>query len=71
MVYSTCSTEPEENEQVIDKFCRAHPDFHREHVGSWLPSAGLPLITPQGDFSTMGNNFSMDGFYAACLQKER
>ncbi|HJR77503.1 MAG TPA: RsmB/NOP family class I SAM-dependent RNA methyltransferase, partial [Nitrospiraceae bacterium] len=70
LVYSTCSTEPEENEQVIERFCRAHHDFHREHVGSWLPPAGLPLITPQGDFSTMGNTLSMDGFYAARLRRE-
>ncbi len=70
LVYSTCSTEPEENEQVIDRFCRVHHDFHREHVGSWLPPAGLPLITQQGDFSTMGQAFSMDGFYAARLRKD-
>jgi 16S rRNA (cytosine967-C5)-methyltransferase len=70
LVYSTCSTEPEENEQVVDRFCRTHHDFHREHVGSWLPPAGLPLITPQGDFSTMGNTFSMDGFYAARLRRD-
>jgi 16S rRNA (cytosine967-C5)-methyltransferase len=70
LVYSTCSTEPEENEQIIERFCRAHHDFHREHVGSWLPPAGLPLITPQGDFSTMGNTFSMDGFYAARLRRD-
>ena len=71
LVYSACSTEPEETEQVIDQFCRAHHEFHREHVGSWLPPVGLPLITPQGDLSTMGNAFSMDGFYAARLRKER
>ncbi len=71
LVYSACSTEPEETEQVIDQFCRAHHEFHREHVESWLPPVGLPLITPQGDLSTMGNGFFMDGFYAARLRKER
>ncbi len=71
LVYSACSTEPEETEQVINRFCRAHHEFRREHLGSWLPPVGLQLITPQGDLSTMGNPFSMDGFYAARLRKER
>jgi 16S rRNA (cytosine967-C5)-methyltransferase len=71
LVYSACSTEPEETEQVIDRFCRAHHEFRREHLGPWLPPVGLQLITPQGDLSTMGNPFSMDGFYAARLRKER
>ncbi len=71
LVYSACSTEPEETEHVIDQFCRAHHEFHREHLGPWLPPVGLPLITPQGDLSTMGNAFSMDGFYAARLRKAR
>ena len=71
LVYSTCSTEPEENEQVIDHFCRTHQEFQREPVASLLPSAGLSLITPQGDFFTAGNVHSMDGFYAARLRKGR
>jgi 16S rRNA (cytosine967-C5)-methyltransferase len=69
LVYSTCSTEPEENEQVIDHFCRTHQEFQREPVASLLPPAGLSLTTPQGDFFTAGNVHSMDGFYAARLRK--
>jgi 16S rRNA (cytosine967-C5)-methyltransferase len=69
LVYSTCSTEPEENEDVIERFCRAHAEFQRESVVPWLPTAAQQFVTDQGDLSTIANRFSMDGFYAARLRK--
>lgn len=69
LVYSTCSTEPEENEDVIERFCRTHAEFQRESVASWIPPAAQGLVTPQGALSTVGNRLSMDGFYAARLRK--
>jgi 16S rRNA (cytosine967-C5)-methyltransferase len=69
LVYSTCSTEPEENEHVIERFCRVHAEFQRESVVSWLPPAAQGFVTEQGALSTVGNQFSMDGFYAARLRK--
>ena len=69
LVYSTCSTEPEENEDVIERFCRAHAEFQRESVVPWLPPAAWGFVIEQGALSTMGNRFSMDVFYAARLRK--
>jgi 16S rRNA (cytosine967-C5)-methyltransferase len=69
IVYSTCSTEPEENESVIERFCREHPDFRRESVASWLPDAGRNLLNVQGDFSSLFNSHSMDALFAARLRK--
>jgi 16S rRNA (cytosine967-C5)-methyltransferase len=69
LVYSTCSTEPEENEVVIDGFLRSHAEFRRMSVAPWLPEAGRQFLTARGDFSTMGNVDSMDGFYAARLTR--
>ena len=71
LVYSTCSTEGEENEAVIDAFLRSHADFRRESVAPWLPETGQRLITARGDLCTMGNQDSMDGFYAARLKNIR
>jgi 16S rRNA (cytosine967-C5)-methyltransferase len=69
LVYSTCSTEPEENEEVIERFCRAHAEFKRESIVPWLPPTAQGFVTEHGALSTVGNQFSMDGFYAARLRK--
>ncbi|HET8720568.1 MAG TPA: 16S rRNA (cytosine(967)-C(5))-methyltransferase RsmB [Nitrospira sp.] len=69
LVYSTCSTEAEENEAVIDQFLRSHSEFQRESVASWLPMAGQEFLTERGDLCTVGNRHSMDAFYAARLKK--
>jgi len=69
LVYSTCSTEPEENEDVIEQFCRVHAEFKRESVAPWLPASAQGFVTEHGALSTVVNRFSMDGFYAARLRK--
>ena len=69
LVYSTCSTEREETEDVIEHFCRTHPGWVRESVESWVPSSALSYVTAQGALSTMGNTCGMDEFYAVRLRK--
>jgi len=69
LVYSTCSTEPEETEDVVAHFCRVHPDWTRESVAPWLPSSALTYVTAHGALSTLGNDCGMDGFYAVRLRK--
>jgi 16S rRNA (cytosine967-C5)-methyltransferase len=69
LVYSTCSTEPEESDSVIEEFLQAHAEFRHESVAPWLPEAGRGFLTDRGDLSTMSNRVSMDGFYAARLKR--
>lgn len=69
IVYSTCSTESEENEQVVERFCSDHPEFVREPVIPWLPASGHSLVNADGDFSTVLSPHSMDRFFAARLRK--
>jgi 16S rRNA (cytosine967-C5)-methyltransferase len=78
MVYSTCSLEPEENEQVVAACLERHPEFsvvpvaeelrrlQREGELAWNDIDGL--IT--GDFlRTIPGVHPCDGFFAAVLEK--
>ncbi len=69
LVYSTCSTEAEETEDVVGHFCDLHPGWRRESVAPWLPSLARSFVTAQGALSTNGNRCGMDGFYAARIRK--
>jgi 16S rRNA (cytosine967-C5)-methyltransferase len=70
LVYSACSGEPEEGEQVISRFLLNHPEFVHEVSTPWLPSSGRSLVNQNGNVMTLGVPFDMDGFFAARLQKK-
>jgi 16S rRNA (cytosine967-C5)-methyltransferase len=69
LVYSTCSTETEETEEVVNRFCESSLGWMRESVAPWLPPAALRFVTARGALSTLCNSFGMDGFYAVRLRK--
>ncbi len=65
LVYATCSLEPEENVEQIERFRAEHPEFERE------PPADFPavLLTEAGDLMTLPQRDGMDGAYAARLRR--
>jgi 16S rRNA (cytosine967-C5)-methyltransferase len=65
LVYATCSLEPEENTEQIDRFLARHPEFQREPPGGF-PAA---LLTEAGDLMTLPQRDGMDGAYAARLRR--
>jgi 16S rRNA (cytosine967-C5)-methyltransferase len=67
LIYSTCSLEPEENEQQVDRFLDAHPEFQRE-TSDTFPAA---LASPKGDLMIVPQRHHMDGAYAARLRRSR
>jgi 16S rRNA (cytosine967-C5)-methyltransferase len=70
MVYSTCSTSLEENEQVVDNFLSGHPEFMVEPVSRALPQLAT-METGKGFFRSWPHRHGMDGFFAARLKRER
>lgn len=66
VVYSTCSLEPEENAQQIDRFLERHPTFEVDppglpHLKEMIDSSGALRILPQ--------RWGVDGAFAARLRR--
>ena len=70
LVYSTCSTEPEENDAAIDTFLTQNPAFQVVNCKDTLPEAAAKLVDQNGFFRTLPGQHDMDGFFAAKLIKK-
>jgi len=75
LVYSTCSTEPEENEQVVMRFLSEHPNFEIENVAPFLPifdgRRSENLVSEMGCMRTYPHLHDMDGFFVARMRRKR
>ena len=67
IVYSTCSSEPEENEEVVSGFV-ADGGFRPVALGD-LPSPVQPFINPAGHLRTFPFRDGLEAFFGAVLQK--
>lgn len=69
MLYSTCSTTLEENEEVIRDFLSQQKDFVLENMNELFP-AYQGIFTDKGMFRAWPHRHGMDGFFAARLRKK-
>ena len=72
LVYATCSSEPEENERVVEAFLADHPDFAPVHPDQLRPrlSQGLrDTIDAHGRLSTAPDTHGLEAFFAAVLRR--
>lgn len=66
LVYSTCTTEPEENAERVTAFLSRHGTFSRERVDGLVPEA---FVTAAGDFAALPHVHGTDGAFAARLRR--
>ncbi len=69
LVYATCTTEPEENEDVIGDFLERHREFALDDPRPFLPPPAGKLVDKRGFFRTYPDEPSMDGFFGVRMRK--
>ena len=71
LVYATCSSEPEENEEVVARFLDAHPEYVAVDAGKTRVGAGpaFAVVTAEGFVRTWPYVHGLEAFFAAILRR--
>ena len=74
LVYATCSSEPEENEAVVEAFLGRHPAYAIEgprDAGAGVPPGVLACLDERGFLRTLPHRHALEAFFAARLRRRR
>ena len=71
LVYATCSSEPEENEDIVGWFLDHSPQFRRVPASVANPALSDLLIDARGDLRTTPAAHQLEAFYGAVLERSR
>jgi len=68
LIYATCSSEPEENDEVVDEFLDRREDFREGPRPGWSAPAS-DLLDDRGRFRPLPHRDGLESFFAATLVK--
>jgi 16S rRNA (cytosine967-C5)-methyltransferase len=69
LVYATCSSEPEENESIVDAFLRASADFRLVSAADAAPALAREVVDDRGFLRTLPYRHGLEAFFGAVLRR--
>lgn len=74
IVYATCSSEPDENDDVVDAFLEAQPSFapvHPASIHGSVPPGLAAVLDEQGRLRTSPTEHGLEAFFGVVLRRVR
>jgi 16S rRNA (cytosine967-C5)-methyltransferase len=69
LIYATCSSEPDENEAVVDAFLERTPGFEPVDARAVAPALPLQVVDARGRLHTRPDQHELEAFFAAVWQR--
>jgi 16S rRNA (cytosine967-C5)-methyltransferase len=70
LVYSTCTIDQEENQEVVEAFLQQHPEYIRDETFIERIPENIRSFVKNSEMQILPQYFNSDGFYIACLRKK-
>jgi 16S rRNA (cytosine967-C5)-methyltransferase len=71
LIYTTCSCEPEDDEQVAAEFLRRTASFVQLDVREAAPAVPATLVDANGHLRTYPHLHGLEGFFGAVFSRVR
>jgi 16S rRNA (cytosine967-C5)-methyltransferase len=71
LIYATCSSEPEENEGVVDAFLATTSGFVPRHADQATSRLAATLIDSRGHLRTQPHVHGLEAFFGAAFQRRQ
>jgi 16S rRNA (cytosine967-C5)-methyltransferase len=69
LIYATCSSEPEENDQIVDAFLREHPAFVTIDARQTHPALPGTVVDAGGRLRTSPDQHDLESFFGAVFER--